>query len=98
MKYRPAPCCRFVARSIAPLLLRPLYIQQLERDNHTFSPSCKPLISKIKTANDNGNNMLRSIAVKGIFTERSKMKDTKRKNNGINIFFVSKFIASNKTM
>src|SRR3989338_10592835 len=68
----------------------------IERDNHTFSPSCRPLISKIKKANDNGNSMIRSIAVKGIFTVRSKLKDTERKNNGINIFFVSKFIASNK--
>src|SRR3990172_11276159 len=70
----------------------------IERDNHTFSPSCRPLISKIKTANDNGKSMLRSIAVKGTFTERSKMEDTERKTDGIIIFFASKFIASNKTM
>src|SRR3972149_2521235 len=68
----------------------------IERDNHTFSPSCKPLISKIKTANDNGNAMFLSIVVKGILTEKSTVRDRERKINGTNKLFDNRFTISNK--
>jgi hypothetical protein len=56
------------------------------------------LISIIKRARKAGSTILRSMAVKGIFAVKSRQKDTERKNTGIHIFLVSKFIASNKTM
>ncbi len=38
MKYRPAPCCRSGDHSTAPLLLTPVYIQQLKGITIPFRP------------------------------------------------------------
>jgi hypothetical protein len=36
--------------------------------------------------------------MKGIFMEKSRMKDAEKKSNGTNMFFAHKFIASSEMM
>src|SRR3989304_983509 len=94
----PSTLQKIISPLYKPSSLKTTSYPAIEKDNHIFSPSCKPLTARIKIASVDGMNIFLIITPKGTFTDNSIDNDANRKDTGITMFLAIKFIVSNETM